>query len=163
MKDDHEYRINSLEKQIKAAFEAGVSVDKVILNGIPVSRTADATIFLTNKKQLMVFIEAKSNMLLGDVKKAVSRMGLKAEMYYPPKGRVNYFDEVGEEKFSSVFPGRKIVSGDDIEFYKTLASYNPALVLIREVRNGEIYQYDSDARGNWRLALRFAYRRIRTS
>jgi len=37
------------------------------------------------------------------------------------------------------------------------------LVLISEVKNGEIYQFDSDAYGNWRVGARFSYRRIRTS
>jgi hypothetical protein len=48
-----------------------------------------------------------------------------------------------------------------LHFYKTLAPYNPALVLISEVKNGEIYQFDSDAYGNWRVGARFSYRRIR--
>jgi hypothetical protein len=35
--------------------------------------------------------------------------------------------------------------------------------LISEVKDGEVYQFDSDAIGNWRLAAKFTYRRIRTS
>lgn len=33
--------------------------------------------------------------------------------------------------------------GDDIIYYRTLDPYNPALVLISEVKNGEIYQFDT--------------------
>ena len=67
-------------------------------------------------------------------------------------------DDAGE-----VFPGRTRVSDEDIIFYRTLAPYNPALVMISEVKSGEIYQFDSDFRGNWRVATKFTYRRIRTS
>jgi len=98
-----------------------------------------------------------------DIKKLVARMGLKAELYLPPKGRPQYFDDIGREKFREVFPGRSHVSDEDIIFYRTLASYNPALILISEVKNGEIYQFDTDAIGNWRMAAKFTYRRIRTS
>jgi hypothetical protein len=90
-------------------------------------------------------------------------MGLKADIYLPPKGRPNYFDEVGQSKFHEVFPGRKNINDEDIMFYRTLASYNPALVLISEVKDGHIYQYDSDSTTNWRVAAKFAYRRIKTS
>ena len=34
---------------------------------------------------------------------------------------------------------------------------------IREVKDGTIYQYDSDARGQWRPHTKFSYRRIMTS
>ena len=90
-------------------------------------------------------------------------MGLKAELYFPPKGHPLYFDEIGRSKFHEVFPGRSNVSNDDIIFYRTLAPYNPALVLISEVKNGEVYQFDTDASGQWRLAAKFTYRRIKTS
>ena len=127
------------------------------------SRTARATVLLSKKRQLLVHIEASSPLLLGDVKKIISRMGLKAELYMPPKGQPHYFDDIGRMKFSEVFPGRKVITEEDIVFYKTLAPYNPALVLISEVKKGEIYQFDADARGGWRVGAKFAYRRIRTS
>lgn len=63
-------------------------------------------------------------------------MGLKAELYMPPKGQPHYFDDIGRMKFSEVFPGRKVITDEDIVFYKTLAPYNPALVLISEVKKG---------------------------
>jgi hypothetical protein len=90
-------------------------------------------------------------------------MGLKVEMYMPPKGRPNYFDEIGRVKFGEVFPGRNTVLESDILFYRTLAPYSPALLLISEVKDGHIYQADSDARSGWRVGAKFAYRRIKTS
>jgi hypothetical protein len=124
---------------------------------------ATATVFLTTKKQLYVYIDAQSRVVLSDVKKMISRMGLKAEMYIPPKGKPTYFDDIGRQKFQEVFPGRSHVSDADIVFYRTLAPYNPALIQIHEVKDGVIFQYDSDASAGWRAAAKFAYRRIRTS
>ena len=160
---DEVYDDIAIERLAKERFGVDVEIAKVIVRGIPVSRTAEATVFLTKKKQLYVYISARSRLVLGDITKLVSRMGLKAELYLPPVGNPDYFNVIGREKFEQVFPGRSYVADDELRFYRTLAPYNPALALIGEVKNGEIYRYDSDTRGGWRLATRFAYRRIRTS
>lgn len=160
---DEIYDDTRLERVAKERFGFEVDIRQVIVRDASVSRTATATVFLTKKKQLLVFIDGHSRLLLGDVKKIVARMGLKAELYLPPKGQPDYFDTIGREKFREVFPGRGHINEGDILFYRTLAPYNPALVLISEVKNGEMYQYDSDARSGWRVATHFAYRRIKTS
>lgn len=160
---DEIYDDMALERICKDRFGVEAEIAQVIVRGVDVSRSATATVFLTKKKQLMVFIGGHSRLLLSDVKKIVSRMGLKAELYFPPKGQPDYFDAIGREKFRQVFPGRGHIGDEDIVFYRTLAPYNPALVLIGEVKNGEIYRYDSDAKSDWRLAAKFAYRRIKTS
>lgn len=153
----------AIERLAKERFGVDFEIGQVIVRAVPVSRTADATVFLTKKKQLYVYISARSRLVLGDISKLVSRMGLKAELYLPPVGNPDYFNVIGREKFEAVFPGRTYVADDELRFYRTLAPYNPALALISEVKNGEIYRYDSDTRGGWRLAARFAYRRIKTS
>ena len=153
----------ALERQIKALFGVEGDIDSVIARRIPIGRSANATLFLTAKKQLFLFVHGESRLLLSDVKKAVARIGLVPELYLPPKGRPNYFDEVGTKKFQEIFPGRKVAQAEDIAFYRTLAPYSPALILIREVKNGTIYQYDSDATGGWRQHAKFSYRRIKTS
>lgn len=153
----------ALERKIHDLFGVAIDTGQVIVANLPLSHTTEATVFLTNKKQLYVYIEGKSKLLLGDIKKFVLRMGLKAELYVPPKGRPQYFDDIGRDKFREVFPGRAHVSDDDIVFYRTLTPYNPALILISEVKDGVIYQYDSDSSAGWRVAVKFAYRRIRTS
>lgn len=157
------YHDIAIEEAIKSRFGVVAEVDSVIARNIPISMTGEATLFLTKKKQLFLYIDSKSKIVLSDVKKLVSRIGLKAELYMPPKNRPDYFDEIGREKFREVFPGRTTITSEDIIFYRTLAPYNPALVLIAEVKNGVVYQYDSDATGGWRQAVKFAYRRIRTS
>lgn len=161
--NDEIYDDMALERIAKSQFGLAVDIDQVIARQIAVSRTATATVFLTKKKQLFVYVTGHSKLLFSDVKKIVARMGLKAELYMPPKGQPDYFDRIGREKFVSVFPGRSHISDDDIVFYRTLAPYNPAMVLISEVKDGHIYMYDSDTHANWRIAAKFAYRRIKTS
>lgn len=160
---DEIYDDLALERIAKERFGLDIDIRQVIVRQVEVSRTATATVFLTTKKQLFVYVTGHSKLLLSDVKKIVSRMGLKAELYLPPKGQPDYFDMIGREKFRDVFPGRGHISSEDIIFYRTLAPYNPGLVLISEVKSGEIYKYDSDSRSGWRVAARFAYRRIKTS
>lgn len=153
----------AMERAIKERFGVDADIRQAIVFRVPVSHTAEATVFLTAKKQLLVYITGKSKLLLGDIRKIVSRMGLKPDVYIPPKGRPSYFDEIGRSKFREVFPGLRNINDSDIIFYRTLAPYNPALVLISEVKDGHIYQFDSDATTNWRVAAKFAYRRIKTS
>ena len=133
----------ALERIAKEKFGFPIDVQSIILWHADVSRTAKASVFLTNKKQLMMYLEATSPLILSDVKKIISRMGMRAELFLPPKGQPRYFEDIGKRKFREVFPGRKHVTA--------------------EVKNGEIYQFDSDAYGNWRVGARFSYRRIRTS
>lgn len=157
------YDVLALERSCKASFGVTLEVKQIIAWQVPVNRTDVATVFLTSKKQLYVYVQAQSRLLLSDVKKIMGRMGVTAEQYMPPKGRPHYFDEIGREKFTAVFPGRANISDADIVFYRTLAPYNPALVQVREVKDGVIYQFDSDASGGWRPSVKFAYRRIQTS
>lgn len=153
----------AIERSAKELFGVAIEVNKTIVRRVDAGKAALATVFLTDKKQLYCYIDGPSKLLFGDVKKIISRMGLTAEMYFPPKGRPHYFDEIGEQKFRQVFPSRKEVTPEDIIFYRTLAPYSPALVAIGEVKDGTIYQADHDARGGWRPAIKFAYRRIKTS
>jgi hypothetical protein len=153
----------ALERSIKEQFGVDGDMNHIIVYRVPVSPIADATLFLTSKKQLFLFISGQSKLLFGDIKKIISRMGLRAETYFPPKGRPDYFNQVGRTKFYDVFPGRKNISDEELIYYRTLAPYNPALVLIDEIKDGHVYQYDSDSTTGWRVATRFAYRRMKTS
>ena len=161
--NDSIYDDMALEQIAKKQFGMDIEIDRVISRRLPVSHTAKATVFLSTKKQLFCCIAAQSKLSFGDVKKIITRMGLKAELYVPPKGRLDYFDEIGRKHFSKVFPGMRPVSDRDLNYYRTLAPYNPALVLIKDIPNSEIRQFDTDATGNWRTATKFAYRRIKTS
>lgn len=161
--NDDMYNDMALEQNAKQLFGQSLEVDHVIARSIPVGRMANATVFLTTKKLLMVYIDGPTKMLLDDVAKIIARMGMVAELYLPPKGRPHYFDEIGTERFKNVFPGRNNPSDADLHYYRRLAPYKPALVQILEVKNGQIFQYDTDSPNDWRPSAKFAYRRIRTS
>lgn len=161
--NDKTYNELAIERAVRERFGVDVGILQSIVFRVPVSHTAEATLFLTTKKQLLLYITAESKLLFGDVKKIVSKMGLQADVYLPPKNRPHYFEEIGRAKFSEVFPGRKHINNEDIAFYKTLAPYNPALIIISEIKDGFVYQFDSNAVTSWRHAAKFAYRRIKTS
>lgn len=157
--NDAIYDSVALEKLVKDKFALNLEVRDIVASRIDVSPTAKATVFSTDKDQVFCYIEAKSRMLLSDVRKITTRMGLGVELFVPPHGDREYFDDIGRDKFRTVFPGRTQIGEADIMFYRTLALYNPALVLVSEIRGGEIRQYDSDARDGWRVAAKYSYRR----
>lgn len=159
--NDSVYDDMALEQIAKTQFGMQVDIDHVIVRSVPVSRVAQATLLLTTKKQLLLYVSGSSKLLLADVKKIVSRMGLTAELYFPPKNQPDYFDDIGRSKFKAVFPGRSNPSKNDLHYYRTLAPYNPALIQISEVKTGEVKQFDTDVRGEWRTVAKFAYRRIK--
>lgn len=153
----------ALERILAETFGVHTEVNTVIARKMSVGSGAYATVFLSAKKQLYCYIEGPSRLVLGDIKKIIARMGLKAELFLPPKGHPRYFDDIGLAKFKEVFPGRKDVHESDLLFYRTLAPYCPALIQVQEVKGGVIYCADNDAASGWRPSVRFAYRRIKTS
>lgn len=153
----------ALERAAKEKFGLALEVGKVIARQIDCGQAARATFFLSGKKQLYCYIEGSPGFSLGDIKKMLTRMNVRPETFFPPKGYPNYFDDVARRKFLKVYPGRRDIQAEDLRFYRTLAPYCPALVSIGEVKNGVIFCADHDARTGWRPAVKFAYRRIRTS
>lgn len=152
----------ALAALIDDQFGLTVKIQSVVLPMSDVSRTAQATVVLDATGELLAYITARAIMTLGDVKRLVRRMGLRPERFVPPKHQPNYFDDVATEKFQAVFPGMNVTSPDDLIYYRTLVPYNPALVVISEVNRGEIYQFDPDARGGYRVGARLHYKRSET-
>lgn len=152
-----------LERRIYALFKLDVKIKAVIAKQIPVSRSASATVFLTDKQLLFCFVDSPMRLTVGDIRKIISRMGLKAMQFIAPGADVDYFENIARDKFNETFPGRTAISDDDLRYYRTLAPYCPALVQISEVITGTIKQYDSTAVGDWRPSVRFSYRRLPTS
>ena len=66
---DEIYDDMALERICKERFGVDAEISQVILRGADVSRSATATVFLTKKKQLLVFVDGHSRLLLSDVKK----------------------------------------------------------------------------------------------
>jgi len=152
----------ALEQIAHEQFGLQFDIKQVIARNIPTSHTTKATVFLTTKRQLYVYISGRAPLNLGDIRKMVKRMGLVAEAYLPPHHEPRYFEKLAEAKFREVFPGRSVVNDQDLHFYRLLVPYNPALVRIEEVDGGIIKQFDSSDSSNWRVAAKFAYKRIKT-
>lgn len=152
----------ALEEIAHEQFGVQLDIKQVIARNIPTSHTTKATVFLTTKRQLFVYISGRAPLNLGDIRKMVKRMGLIAEAYLPPHHEPRYFDKHADAKFRETFPGRMAVNDQDLYFYRLLAPYNPALVRIDEVDGGIVKQFDSSDSSNWRGAAKFAYKRIKT-
>ncbi len=152
-----------LEKSIHSVFGLRIEIKSTVADKLPVGEGATAKIFLSSKGMLFTMITPQRVLTLGDVKKIVSRMNLKAEQFMPPHADANYFDRVATARFKEVFPGREVKHDSDLMFYRTLVPYSPALIQISEVKSGMIKQFDRDAASGWRPSIKFAYRRIRTS
>ena len=153
----------NFEKFLRASFGREITIKNTILNKIPVSRSGAASVFLNDKNQLFCFIASHGNMTVGDVRKILRRMNLVPAELLPPKNEQDYFVSIARQKFREVYPGRGNIHDSDLAYYKTLVSYNPALIAISEVRDGVIKQFDPDAVGSWRPAAKLTYRRIKTS
>lgn len=155
-----DYETLAIEEIIKEHFKFDAGVHKIIGHALPVSSTLEATVFTTKKNQLYVMIRGQSRATLSTIRKIIARMGLKAHVYLPPHGNKRYFTDIAETHFKKVFPGRTPKHDSDLAYYKTLAPYLPALVHIKEVSDGTIYQYDTDSASMWRPAVSYRYRRI---
>jgi hypothetical protein len=156
---DEIYNDLAIEQIAARSFKRTFEIRQVVVREVPVSRTAKATVFLTDQKQLYLFVQAESAIVLDDVRKIAHRMGLQPEEFLPPNGDKDYFSVIARERFKATFPGKPIVSDEDLRFYKLLAPYNPALVRIAAVKTGEILQYDPTSTG-WRKAASFSYRKV---
>ena len=152
----------ALEQLTKEEFGVAIDIKQVIARGIPTSHTTTASVFLSTKNQLYVYITGRAALNLGEVRTMIKRMGMVADAYLPPHKDGEYFDRIALAKFKDVFPGRKPMNEGDLRFYRLLAPYNPALVRIGEVTDGVIRQFDSSDSAKWRVAAKYNFRRINT-
>lgn len=150
-----------IEKMAANQFGVSFDIKQVIARDIPLNVSVRATLLMTTKNQLFVYIIGEAPLVLADIKKFISRMGLVAEVYLPPADEPDYFNRMGREKFIEVFPSRRPLNDSDIAYYRTLAPYNPALVRIARIKNGEVFGYDLDAH-DWRKVAEFSYAKIKT-
>lgn len=153
----------ALENFLDSAFKTKIAIKSIIADRIPVGRSANASVFLSEKGVLYALIIGQGKLNFGEIKKIVKNMNLRAENFLPPRGEKDYFEQAAIEKFNEVFPGRYNPKEEDLRYYRTLVRYNPALVKITEVTSGAIAQYDPDAVDHWRPSIKFVYRRIKTS
>lgn len=150
----------AIEKACKERFGVQMDVTEVIVRGIPAGPASQATIFKSANGQVWLFVVSQSPLVLDDIQKIVNRMNLEAEIYVPPHGESNYFTRIGSEKFKAMFPGKPIVSEEDLRYYKKLAPYNPALVRLSRIK-GEIRGYETQSK-SWHKVKDFAFSKIKT-
>lgn len=150
----------AVEAIVKDHFGLQLAVKQLVADEIPVSHTADATVFLTPKHQLFALVRARSNLTLGEVEKMAKKMGLVVAEFLPPHHDRDYFNDEGRKRFKEVFPGRRHIDEGELRYYRKLAPYNPALLRIDAVKDGVIRQFDSHDSSEWRVAARFAYKQI---
>lgn len=151
----------AIEQLTKSEFGVSIDVKQMIVRNAPTSHTTTASVFLSTKNQLYIYISGRAALSLGDVRTMIKRMGMVAEAYLPPRKDGDYFDRIALAKFKDVFPGRVPANDGDLRFYRLLAPYNPALVRIAEVTDGVIKQFDPSDSTNWRPVAKFAYRQIK--
>jgi len=151
-----------LEAIAKDAFGVNFDIAKVYARSIPAGRSATASVFLTTKNKLYAIVDGSAPLTLGDVRKIIIRMGLKAEAYCSPIGHPHYFDDIAIEKFKQVYPGRHDITDADLRFYRMMAPYNPALVSISSISHGVIFQFDPNADTGWRPSVKAQYKLIKT-
>lgn len=150
----------AIENQITDQFGLKLELAEVLAHQIAVSRSALMTVFLTPDDKLYALVNVKNRAVLADIKKMLSLAGLVPERFIPPRGKPDYFCQIGLEQFQQVYPGRRLISEQDLAFYKTLAPYNPALVQIKQIKHGRINTFDADVKGNWRVYCKFYYNKI---
>lgn len=150
----------AIERTCAERFGVKIDIAEVVARGIQTGVASQGTIFKTTNGQVWLFVASQSPQLLDDVQKIVSRMNVEAEMFYPPHGEADYFTRIGREKFKAMFPGKPIVTDDDLRYYKKLAPYNPALVRLAKIK-GEIRGYNLQSKA-WHKVKEYNYNKIKT-
>lgn len=150
----------AIEQTAKERFGVSFDIAEAIVRGVQTGIASQGTIFKTTNGQVWLYIASQGALLLDDVQKIVSRMNVEAELYCPPHGETDYFARIGREKFKVMFPGKAIVSDEDLRYYKKLAPYNPALIRLNKIK-GEIRAYNPQSKA-WHKAKEYTYSKIKT-
>lgn len=147
----------AIERQCAKYFDLSLEIKEVIARAIPTSATSKATLFKAGG-HVYLYMTSQGVQLLDDVRKIVQRMGCEAEQFLPLHGETEYFDRIARDKFRAMFPGKPIVSDEDLRYYKNLTPYNPALVRISRIK-GELRGFDARSHV-WRKVKDFSYSKI---
>ena len=147
-------KMREIERICVEDFRLNLNITKLIITDVATLNNSYTTIFKSGHK-MYALCQSKTPMTLREVKSSVRLMGMEADEYIPPMQDSHYFTRFGRQAFMSVFPGREVVSDEDMLFYQTLAPYSPALIRIRKV-NGQIRRYNQRS-SNWQPTLNFSF------
>lgn len=153
------YSDKNLEEFINKHFEVNFKLEEIIARDIAVSYSAEATVF-RHKGKMFAFISGESRLTLGDIQKFLSKMNIKTAKIFPPNGQKKFFSERAKIQFLEIFPSRKHILDEELRYYKTRVQYNPALVEIAEIKDGELRGFNADSVGTWRVVKRISYKKI---
>ena len=156
----HTYSDNNLVEFIQKHFAVDLTLEEVIARDLPVSYSAEAFIFRSKNRKIYAFLSGEAKLTLGDISKFLSKMNLKPAHFFPPNGFENYFSEHARVQFLQIFPARSHILEEELRFYKSRVAYNPALIEIAEIKNGEIKCFNADSIGSWRVVKRMNYKKI---
>ncbi len=134
---------------------------EIIADKVDLSRSTTMLLFMDQQDNLFAFITSKAKTTLGDIRKMLLKANLIPIKFFDPKNKPNHFDQIATELFKQAYPGMKPVSNKDLIYYKTLVSCNPALVEIKNIRNGIIKSFDTNAKNNWRPYKKFNYSKVK--
>ena len=158
--ENHAYSDKNLEEFLQKHFGVNFGIEEVVSRNLSVGYSAEATIFKSKKGRVYAFISLEARATLGDIQYILSKMNLKPAYFFPPSGFENYFYDRAKVQFLEVFPGRHDVKDEELRYYKKRVLYNPALVEISEIRDGEIRCFNADSIGSWRTAQKYSYKKI---
>lgn len=147
-----------LETNCSEEFGLKLDIVEIIARDLSTGQASRGTLFKTKSGQIYLYISALSLMTFGEVRLIVKRMQCEPEIFCPPSADRDYFERVARDKFQASFPGKKIVNENDLNYYRTLASYNPALIKIARI-NGEVCAFDRDSK-TWRKAIGLNYSKL---
>jgi hypothetical protein len=150
----------AIEKACLDRFGVKFDIADMAARSVQTGTASQGSVFKATSGQVWLYIVSQSPLLLDDVQKIVARMNVEADAYMPPHGETDYFTRIGREKFKAMFPGKPIVSDDDLRYYKKLAPYNPALVRLSKIK-GEIRAFDPQSK-TWHKVKNYAYSKIKT-
>lgn len=154
------YSDKNLEEFLHKYFGVNFTIKEVVSRDLPLGRSIDAFVFKSQKGRLYAFISAEARLTLADIKKLLTRMNVKPAFFFPPNGYKDYFTDAARRQFLEIFPARTHIYDDELRFYKTRVIYNPALIEIGEVIDGQIKAFNADSADLWRVAVRLSYKKI---
>lgn len=149
------YELSRIKSICSNYFNIEPDIKELILDSAPSSNNTNTTIFETSTDEVYALCLSEKALTLADVKSIMRSMGIKADSFLAPKGDEDYFLKYGQRIYKSVFPAKKLTNEQDIEFYKTLAPYSPALIKVAKI-NGIIRKYNTNWH-QWQKALELNY------
>lgn len=147
---------------IPRLFHVSLPVRRFLCDDIATGPQSYAVLFESGHDLYALFIaEPGTEQTLADVRRMAKNMGIEVQRFFPPHADPAYFHREGVEYFKKAYPGRKQWTAKDIMFYRSLASYSPALVRISAVK-GSLSRFNSQG-GSWQPAVDYSFRKIRVA